>query len=582
MTAPELGRYRLRWWPARWGGRRIPAVFARVPLWSRLVLAALGLAAVGLTVTGLVGINLFRAYLLDQSGQQLLTEAHTIAGGHWDKPTYQALNCGNVPNDNAVEMISDVDGATTLSSCDATVDQSTVAPARPSAATLLAATESGQPITQTSRVGSVAVDWQIAVVRTRFEDASSTTERVGPPTPAVLEDDDPTGAAADPAAETAGGTAGSYVGGYVLVATPLDNVDATVSHLVDLDIVVDAAVGLALLGLGHLLVRRTLLPLRRIESAAVAISAGDLTRRVPHGHPRTEIGRLSVSLNGMLGKIESAFAAQTRSEADALRSEARMRQFVADAGHELRTPLASVRGITELYRQGAVGPEQVAEVMGRIEGEATRMGLLVEDLLLLARLDQQRPLARDRVHLAALAADSVIAARARASDRAIELCLDPPAEPCGDGEADGFDGAGEPIVIGDEGRLRQALDNLLTNAVHHTPAGTPVSLRVRPADESGYCVLEVTDTGPGLSAEDAAHAFERFYRSDRSRARRSGAHQGSGLGLAIVAAIAHAHGGSASVRSEPGHGACFALRLPAADIRRGRACSSEQERERES
>ncbi|MBR7832908.1 HAMP domain-containing histidine kinase [Actinospica durhamensis] len=573
MTAPEFGHYRLRWWPARWGRRRIPAVFARVPLWSRLVLAALGLAAVGLTVTGLVGINLFRAYLLDQSGQQLLTEAHTISSGHWDKPTYQALNCGNVPNDNAVEMISDVDGASTLSSCDATVDQSTVAPARPSAVTLFAATESGQPITQTSRVGSVTVDWQIAVVRARFQDVTDTTEHVAPPDSAALGDDAATHQETAPV--------GATVGGYVLVATPLDNVDATVSHLVDLDIVVDAAVGLALLGLGHLLVRRTLLPLRRIESAAVAISAGDLTRRVPHGHPKTEIGRLSVSLNGMLGKIESSFAAQTRSEAAALRSEARMRRFVADAGHELRTPLASVRGITELYRQGAVGPEQVAEVMGRIEGEATRMGLLVEDLLLLARLDQQRPLARDPVHLAALAADSVIAARARASDRSIELLLDPPAEPSGDAE-EGFDGVGEPIVIGDEGRLRQALDNLLTNAVHHTPAGTPVSLRVRPADASGHCVLEVTDTGPGLSAEDAAHAFERFYRSDRSRARRSGAHQGSGLGLAIVAAIAQAHGGSASVRSEPGRGACFALRLPAAQVRRGRAGTWEQQRERES
>ena len=566
MSPAELGRYRLRWWPERWWGRRVAAVFHRVPLWSRLVLAALGLVAIGLSVTGVVGIGLFRAYLLDQSGQQLTTEAHSIAGAHWDKPEYQALNCGNIPNDNAVELISDVNGETALSSCDATVDQYTVAPGQPSAAVLSAAAASGQSITQTSVVGAEKTDWQISVVRTRFETGTDTTAQQQAPAPGdarpgshVAPDK---GAADSPAAP---GT----VGGYVLVATPLDNVDATVSHLVDLDIVVDAAVVLALLGLGHLLVRRTLLPLRRIESAAVAISAGDLTRRVPHGHPKTEVGRLSVSLNGMLGKIESAFAAQTRSEAAALRSEARMRQFVADAGHELRTPLASVRGITELYRQGAVEAEQVADVMLRIEGEATRMGLLVEDLLLLARLDQQRPLAQDRVHLAALAADSVIAARARASDRSIALLLEPAAAPAEDGESDGFDAAGEPIVIGDEGRLRQALDNLLTNAVHHTPEGTAVSLRVRPADATGHCVLEVTDTGPGLSAEDAAHAFERFYRSDRSRVRRGGAHQGSGLGLAIVAAIAQAHGGTASVRSVPGHGACFALRLPAAaDARR--------------
>jgi two-component system, OmpR family, sensor kinase len=392
---------------------------------------------------------------------------------------------------------------------------------------------------------------------------------------------------------------GGIVGGYVLVATPLDEIDATVGHLVDLDFAVDAAVGLALLVLGYLLVHRTLQPLRRIESAAVAISAGDLARRVPHAHPKTEVGRLSASLNGMLGKIESAFGAQARSEAEAQRSEARMRQFIADAGHELRTPLASIRGITELYRQGALQPDQVPDMLRRVEDEATRMGLLVEDLLLLARLDQQRPLARDRVHLAALAADSIIAARARASDRTIELRLDPPcrAEDGSDGAApeppahgegyrDGYTdtyrdesgeayrdepgdeggpehGAGEPIVIGDENRLRQALDNLLTNAVCHTPAGTPITMRVRPAGPGGHCVLEVQDAGPGLSAQDAARVFERFYRSDRSRAR-TRAYQGSGLGLAIVAAIAQAHGGTASVRSEPGRGACFTLSLPAA------------------
>jgi two-component system OmpR family sensor kinase len=282
---------------------------------------------------------------------------------------------------------------------------------------------------------------------------------------------------------------------------------------------------------------------------------------VPHGHPKTEIGRLSASLNGMLGRIESAFGAQARSEVEAQRSEARMRRFIADAGHELRTPLASIRGITELYRQGAVEPDRVPDMLRRVEDEATRMGLLVEDLLLLARLDQQRPLARDRVHLVALAADSIIAARARASDRSIELELAPDRPPRQEDES--ADSAGEPIVIGDENRLRQALDNLLTNAVCHTPGGTPITMRVRPADETGHCVLEVADAGPGLSAEDAARVFERFYRSDRSRARTS-AYQGSGLGLAIVAAIAHAHGGTAEVRSEAGHGACFTLRLPAA------------------
>jgi two-component system OmpR family sensor kinase len=312
-------------------------------------------------------------------------------------------------------------------------------------------------------------------------------------------------------------------------------------------------------------VRRTLLPLRRIESAATAISAGDLTRRIPHPHPhpKTEIGRLSSSLNSMLGQIETAFGAQARSEAEALRSEANMRQFAADASHELRTPLASIRGITELYRQGAADSRQLPDLMRRIEDEASRMGLLVEDLLLLARLDQRRPLARDHIHLVALAADAIIAARARATDRTIDLRTEPSGGRAGEEPGAGTGGEGEPIVVGDEGRLRQALDNLLTNAVRHTPAGTPITVRVRPAEEPGRHLLEVIDTGPGLSAEDAAHVFERFYRADRSRARTT-AHQGSGLGLTIVAAIAQAHDGSVSVHSEPGHGACFTLSLPAA------------------
>ena len=535
--------------------RRWSAAWSRTPLWARLVVGTLGLVAIGLSVTGLVGVNLFRGYLIDQSGQQLTTTARTIANAHWDKPSYQALNCGSLPSDNAVELVSDVNGATTvLSACEATVGQATGAPVLPTAATLAAALKSGQPITQTGTVGSAKVEWQITVVRGSFRST---------PAPAQHQ---PATVVKSASYGTEVTAADLSMNGYVLVATPLDNIDNTVGHLVGLEAGVDVAVVLALLGLGYLLVRRTLLPLRRIESAAAAISAGDLTRRVPHGHPKTEIGRLSRSLNGMLGQIESAFSARARSESGALRSEARMRQFAADAGHELRTPLASIRGITELYRQGAADSRQVPDLMRRIEDEATRMGLLVEDLLLLARLDQQRPLACDRVHLVALAADSIIAARARSTDRAIELRVlgfDDLGEAAD--EAGPSDTALEPVVLGDENRLRQALDNLLANAVRHTPAGTAVTVRVRPAEQPGHCLLEVVDTGPGLSAEDAAHVFERFYRADPSRSRTT-AQQGSGLGLAIVAAIAGAHGGTVSVCSEPGRGACFTLSLPAARI----------------
>jgi len=541
------------------GRRRWPAAWSRTPLWARLVVGTLGLAAIGLTVTGLVGVNLFRGYLIDQSGQQLTTVARTIANAHWDKPSYQALNCGSLPSDNAVELVDDSGATTTvLSACDATVGQSTVGPTLPSAATLAAAMRSGQPITETGSGASARIQWQITVVRARFLDDP----------PAAGRQRSSTVKSASYSVEPTAANL-STVNGYVLVATPLNNIDDTVGHLVGLEVVVDVAVGLALLGLGYLLVRRTLLPLRRIESAAAAISAGDLTRRVPHGHPKTEIGRLSRSLNGMLGQIESAFGARARSESAALRSEARMRRFAADAGHELRTPLASIRGITELYRQGAADSRQVPDLMRRIEDEATRMGLLVEDLLLLARLDQQRPMECDRVHLVALAADSIIAARARSAERTIELCV------LGFGGRD--DAAGdeagpgaslEPVVLGDENRLRQALDNLLANAVRHTPADTPVTVRVRPADEPGRCLLEVIDTGPGLSAEDAAHVFERFYRADPSRSRTT-ARQGSGLGLSIVAAIAEAHGGLVSVHSDPGRGACFTLNLPLARVSGG-------------
>ena len=532
-------------------GERRPAIWSRMPLWARLVLGTLALAAIGLTVTGIVGVNLLRDYLVDQSGRQLTTVARTIATAHWLKPTGQSLNCGSLPSDNAVELMSFTGETNVLSACGATVNQVTAAPAAPPAATLATAAQSGGPITETSKVGSTKIDWQFVVVRARFRDGPATTAPQSPPLPGEHTD-----------FESAPPAAGGTVNGYVLVATPLNNVDNTVSHLVDLDIAVDAAVLLALLGLGYALVRRTLGPLRRIETAASAISAGDLAQRILPGHPKTEIGRLSRSFNGMLGQIESAFGAQASAKAEAQRSEAHMRQFAADAGHELRTPLASIRGITELYRQGAADSRQVPDLMRRIEDEAIRMGVLVEDLLLLARLDQQRPLARDRVHLVALAADSITAARARSADRKIELRVERPATTQGVNRA-GVDNALEPVVIGDENRLRQAVDNLLTNAVRYTPADTTITVRVRPADAEGRCLLEVADTGPGLSAEDATHVFERFYRSDRSRARTT-TQQGSGLGLAIVAAITQAHGGTATVRSELGHGACFVLSLPAA------------------
>jgi two-component system OmpR family sensor kinase len=220
-----------------------------------------------------------------------------------------------------------------------------------------------------------------------------------------------------------------------------------------------------------------------------------------------------------------------------------MRRFVADASHELRTPLTSIRGFAELYRQGAVqSPEDVARILRRVEDEAARMGLLVDDLLLLARLDQQRPLEQRPVDLLALATDAVQDARAVDPGRpvAVQVVGSPPGP-----------------VTGDEARLRQVVGNLVTNALNHTPPGTPVLVSV--GGEPGWAVLAVTDRGPGLAPEDADRVFERFYRADASRTRAAG---GTGLGLSIVAALVAAHGGRVDVESAPGRGATFRVRLP--------------------
>jgi len=293
-------------------------------------------------------------------------------------------------------------------------------------------------------------------------------------------------------------------------------------------------VGLGLLALR--LVRVGLRPLDDIAATAGAIAAGDLSRRVGPAEPTTEVGRLGLALNAMLGQIEAAFAERRA-------SEARLRRFVADASHELRTPLTSIRGYAELFRRGAdARPEDLATTMQRIEEEAERMGGLVDELLLLARLDQGRPLQRAPVDLAALAAEAVEQARVIDPERPLELDADGPV-----------------VVIGDQDRLRQVAANLLANVRMHTTAGTAARVEVSAGD--GRAVLEVVDHGQGLSQEQAARVFDRFYRTDPARARAKG---GAGLGLSIVAAIAEAHGGRASVASAPGKGARFRIELPLA------------------
>jgi two-component system OmpR family sensor kinase len=321
----------------------------------------------------------------------------------------------------------------------------------------------------------------------------------------------------------------------LVIAIPLDDVHSTVQRLTMIELLVGAIALVAAGVLALILVRVGLRPLDRIEHTAGAIAAGDLSQRIENSDPRTEVGRLGGALNEMLAQIERAFAERER-------SENRLRRFVADASHELRTPLTSVRGYAELFRRGASDrPEDLRVVMRRIEDDAARMGVLVEDMLLLARLDQGRPLEREPVDLGAVATDLADEARMLHPDRPVELRVE-----------------GETIVTGDELRLRQAVGNLLNNARAHTPDGTAVTVAVTGNDE--VVTVEVTDNGPGIRAEDLPRVFERFYRADPSRSRASG---GSGLGLSIVASIAEAHGGEAAVTSEAGQGATFTLSIPA-------------------
>jgi two-component system OmpR family sensor kinase len=330
--------------------------------------------------------------------------------------------------------------------------------------------------------------------------------------------------------------------GVVALALPLDGVEMTMQRLQARLVVLGTVVVVACALLGWVAVRRAFRPLREVEAVTAAFADGDTSRRVRQASPGTEVGRLGASVNQMLDRIETSLA-----EREA--SQTRMRRFVGDASHELRTPLAAVRGFAELYRQGAVRePEDVARTFGRIEQEAVRMGGLVEDLLTLARLDEQRPLRQEPVDMLVLAGDAVHDARALAPDRQVRLC--------------GPDGDRPPAaapVLGDDARLRQVLANLLANAVRHTPAGTPVEIGVGVRD--GWALWRVVDHGPGIPPEDAERVFERFYRSDASRARSGGG--GSGLGLAIVEALVRAHSGAVRITPTPGGGTTVEVALPA-------------------
>ncbi len=325
--------------------------------------------------------------------------------------------------------------------------------------------------------------------------------------------------------------------GVTVAALPLGPTEATSNRLTVLTLAASGAVLLALGLVGFWVIRLGLRPIDALVRTADDIAAGDLSRRLDPAPSGTEAGHLTEAFNGMVHQIEGAFAERQA-------SEDRLRRFVADASHELRTPLTSIRGYTDLMQAGALDePAAREDALRRMQAESERMAELVDDLLVLARLDQGRPLERGPVDLVAVASDAVQDARAVAPDQPLDLVV--PAEPV--------------VVQGDEGRLRQVVANLLTNARVHTPAGTPVTVRV--GVDGSEARLAVADQGEGMAPDVAARVFERFYRADASRSRDRG---GSGLGLSIVSAVAEAHGGRAAVESTPGVGTRITVQVPLA------------------
>ena len=512
--------------------RPVRMIVARMPLRVKLISAVLALVAVALAVVSVVSVSVLRGYLLDQADQQLAAYARSIAVHHGTNLCVAKLAA---PTGYWSEVLDRNHNAVRCPPGFPAVP----APVIPANAAWLT-DHDDQPVTMPASSGGGS--WRVMTEQVIYYPQGVN----GPGEVATL-----------------------------VVARQLSDVYQTSNKLTAVDLAVGGITIVILAGVGIAVVRASLRPLTEIEQTAGAIAGGQLSLRVPDRDPRTEVGSLARSLNTMLSQIENAFRARAASEASARQSEERMRRFVADASHELRTPLTSIRGYAEYYRQRAraadesergQGPgenqdtgldhAELDQLMGRVEEAAARMGVLVEDLLLLARLDQQRPLDRHPVDLLALAAEAVQDAKVIAPDRNIDLTVGP-------GPA--F------LVLGDEVRLRQIIGNLMSNALTHTPQGTPVEVRVSsgslaPQDGTGpptadAAVLEVADHGPGLTPEQAERVFERFYRADAARGTSRG---GTGLGLAIVSALTAAHGGTASVRTAPGEGATFEITLPLA------------------
>lgn len=491
--------------PAGATNSRVTQHLQRLPLRVRLVMIVVLLMLGALAVTSVATTTLLRHYLVTRMDQQLRQAAALVAQAPFDQLVQRRSDLGpfTLPNTYTVRIMPVGSGyAIDLTNQVADKDDPTI----PRLALHDGRVRSGRPFTVGSQQNQ-DTSWRVAAGATK--DGSAT----------------------------------------FAVAVPLTPVERTVSQLWVYTALLAVAVTIACGALGWFAVRRAFRPLSQIEDTAAAIAGGDLTRRIPPTYAHDEVATLATSLNVMLSQVEQSFTVREA-------AQQRMRQFLGDVSHELRTPLATVRGYAELFRQGAVHePADVASAMRRIEDEATRMGGLVEDLLLLTRLDNQRPEQLGSVDLTVLAGDAAQDARALAPQRRIRLL--------------GLDGTLRPtLVVGDEARLRQVLTNLLANAINHTPEGTPIEIAVgtlpplgTPAGHHGRrACIEVRDHGHGIPLEEAPKLFERFYRTDPSRTRGQGG--GTGLGLSIVAAIVASHGGHVGIAPTPGGGATFMANLP--------------------
>jgi two-component system OmpR family sensor kinase len=514
------------------------AVLARQPLRVKLVAAVLLLVAIALAVAGFVAAHELRAYLVSTNDAQI---ANVLTSN--TKCSLTATAAVAPPNTRGFGCIRA-----------AIANDSTTRPQPPEGGNPGDRRGSGPPspfVVQFSKADGSVVESVLNPIdagegRPQFPTMTLAEATATANTPFTVN------AASGPtkwrvtAAPLADGS------GSVMVAQSLGDIDRTMGRLAWLEAIIGAVVLLVVAFVGYLLVRRSLRPLEDVEVTAEAIAAGDLSRRVSHdAYPATEVGRLSSSLNGMLHQIESAFAERAASEASARDSEERMRRFVADASHELRTPLTSIHGFADLVGRGAVRDlPEILRFMTRIESESDRMRGLVEDLLLLARLDEQRPLDLVPVSMVDVAADVVLDAQAIEPDRSITLVLD-------DDDP--------PVAMADPARLHQIVTNLVRNALVHTPPSASVTVRIATTEADGarWAALEVIDDGPGLHPDDAARVFRRFYRADASRSRDAG---GSGLGLSIVSALVDAQHGRVQLETELGHGATFRVLLPLADV----------------